>query len=328
MPRGSKSDFRSGDAPDSTDQLALVARLYYVDGLSQADVARLSGVSQSKISRMLALARERGIVQISVPEYDPRRPELERRLCGELELSNALVIRARPGQTGADLRHAVGYFAAPVVAGMLKARSTVAVGGGRSIQSLVEQMTPMEGSTGTVFAQAMGNVDSSPGPYDALELCRTLARRWKGVFHTLSTPALLPDAETCRRVLDLAQVRAVLDRILGADLAIVGIGTPEQSVFIERKVLGPVEIDQVKKAGAVGEILGRFYDWTGAEVRTPLRDRVVGMGFDDLRSVRCVLAVVAGGNRADAIRAAVRGGLVKSLVIDEQGALALLGGEE
>jgi len=310
------------------DRLLLVARLYYIDGLSQADVATLAGVSQSKISRMLALARERGIVQISVPEYNPRNTDLERRLYSELRLDEAFVVRAHAGQPTADLRQAVGYFAAPAVARMFKARSTVAVGGGRSIQALVDRMARVDGVSGIIFVQAMGNIDSSPGPYDAIELCGVLARRWGGVFHTLSTPALLPDAATCRRMLRLEQVRAVLDRTSNADLAIVGIGTPEHSVFIERKVLGPADLDRVRKAGAVGEILGRFYDKAGDEVRTPFRQRVVSIGFEELRRVKRVLAVVAGGNRAAAIRAAVRGGLVKSLVIDDEGAKALLGGKQ
>jgi DNA-binding transcriptional regulator LsrR (DeoR family) len=99
-------------------------------------------------------------------------------------------------------------------------------------------------------------------------------------------------------------------------------------VFIERKVLGPADLDRVRKAGAVGEILGRFYDKAGDEVQTPFRQRVVSIGLEELRRVKRVLAVVAGGNRAAAIRAAVRGGLVKSLVIDDEGAKALLGGKQ
>jgi len=97
------------------DQLLLAARLYYIDGLSQSEVARLAGVSQSKISRLLALARERGIVQIKVPDYNPRRPDLERRLRKDLGLAEAIVIHSIPEQTAQDLRHAIGYFAGRVV---------------------------------------------------------------------------------------------------------------------------------------------------------------------------------------------------------------------
>lgn len=314
------------DSLTATSQLVLVARLYYVDRLGQAEVAKLAGVSQSKISRMLALARERGIVQITVPEYNPRYAELERRLVKELALDEAIVIHVAAGHEDDSLRQKVGYFSAPLVSRMLKAGSTVAVGGGRSIQAMIDRMEPADHTADVTFAQAMGNIDSSPGPYDAMELCRTLASRWGGVFHTLSTPALLPDEETCQRVLGLQQVRSVLERISAADLAIVGIGTPEHSVFVERKVIGPADIRCVRSSGAVGEILGRFYDSNGRELSTPFSGRVVSIGLDELRRVRRVTAVVAGGHRAEAIRAAARGSLIKSLVIDELNASALLEG--
>src|SRR5688572_24255161 len=61
------------------EQLRLAARLYYIDGMGQTEVARFVNVSQSKVSRLLAQARERGIVRISVAEYEPRHSALEQR---------------------------------------------------------------------------------------------------------------------------------------------------------------------------------------------------------------------------------------------------------
>src|SRR3954469_5809425 len=78
----------------SDEHLTLIARLYHVDGLDQNEVAKLANVSQAKVSRLLALAEERGIVRITVPEYEPRRRELEERLRGRLALANAIVIRS------------------------------------------------------------------------------------------------------------------------------------------------------------------------------------------------------------------------------------------
>ena len=56
----------------SDDVLRMAASLYYVDGLGQTEVANLVRVSQTKISRLLAVALDRGIVRISVDQYDPR----------------------------------------------------------------------------------------------------------------------------------------------------------------------------------------------------------------------------------------------------------------
>lgn len=44
--------------------LVQAARLYYEDGLTQAQVAAKIGVSRPQVSKMLAHAREAGIVHI------------------------------------------------------------------------------------------------------------------------------------------------------------------------------------------------------------------------------------------------------------------------
>jgi deoxyribonucleoside regulator len=305
------------------EQLILAARLYYLDGLSQAKIAALVGVSQAKVSRMLALAKEQGLVRITVPDYEPRALILERELGRALDLE-AVVIRAPSGLKERDLRRTVGYFAAPVVSRWIDAADVVAVAGGRTVQALAEDASPSGAPRAIELVQAMGNIDATPGPYDASELARTLAQRWGGGFLTLNSPALLPDPETCRRFLDLEPIRRVLGRLAVADFALVGIGTLENSVFVERKVLGPRDIEALKAAGAVGEILGRFFDAAGRECPTPFRDRVVSLGLDGLRRIPKVIGVVSGSDRTEAILGAVRGGLLKAIVIDERGASALL----
>ena len=90
-------------------------------------------------------------------------------------------------------------------------------------------------------------------------------------------------------------------------------------------MLSAHDFEELEKAGAVGEICGRFYDKNGRECLTPWRDRVLSIGLDQIRRIPQVIAVIAGGNRAAAISAAIRGGLVKALVIDEVAASFLLG---
>jgi deoxyribonucleoside regulator len=307
-------------------QLILAARLYFLDGLSQSQIAKLVKVSQAKVSRMLALARERGLVRITVSEYEPRDTALERKLGRALGIE-AIVIRSVPSQRVTEPRQMVGYFAARPVLDWFASANTVALAGGRTIQALVEHLKPPAAPRAIEFVQAMGTIDSSPGPYDAVELGRTLARRWKGTFERLNAPALLPDADTCARLLRLEQIQHVVRRLAAADLALVGVGTLTNSVFVERGVLNPTELASLRDAGAVGEILGRFYNQAGEECATPFRDRVVSLGLKELRKIARRVGVVAGTDRTDAIRAAIRGDLLSALIIDESGAAALLEAE-
>jgi DNA-binding transcriptional regulator LsrR (DeoR family) len=315
--------FKVKSQPHSDDQLILAARLYFLDGLNQEQVGKLVHVSQSKVSRMLALARERGIVRVTVPEYEPRDRAAEAVLKRTLGV-DAVVIRSISRVQIEDVRRTLGYFAAPVVAEWVKAATVVAVAGGRTMQALAENMRPAGPVRPIAFAQAMGHIDASPGPFDAVELSRTLARQWNGRLLTLNTPAILPEPETCRRLLGLEQIKSVLDQLARAEIALVGVGTPDNSVFVEHNAFSQRDIGALRAAGAVGEILGRFYDASGKECSTPLQRRVVSLGLKELQRIPKKVGVLAGADRTTALLAAIRSGHLNALVIDEGCAAALV----
>jgi len=293
----------------SDDQLRLLARLYYVDGLGQLEVARLAKVSQAKVSRLLALARERGIVRITVADYDPRHPELE----------EVTVVRT----AGADPRAATGHFGAAAVGRLIRPGDVVALAGGRTLQALVPHI-PSDSARRPVVVQAMGSVEPAVSAHDAQEIGRVLARRLGGTFLALNAPAFIPDKRARDALLQLEQVREVQGRLARARLALVGIGTLANSVFVERGTLSGEMLRELQRAGAVGEICGRFFDARGRECATPWRDRVISVGLPQLRRIPLVVAVVTGADRAAALLAAVRSGLVKGLVVDEACAAALV----
>lgn len=307
----------------SDDQLRLVARLYYLDGLGQSEVARFAKVSQAKVSRLLALARERGIVRISVVDYDPRRPDLEEQLRARFGLKQAVVIKATEGLAGSDLRRAVGHFGATAVDALIATGDIVALAGGRTIHELVHHL-PATPTKALTVVQAMGSVDSSVSVFDAQEVGRVVAQRLGGSFVALNAPAFIPEKRTRDALLALPQVRSIRETLDRAKVAIVGLGTLSNSVFVERGTLDAAMTRELEKAGAVGEVCGRFINAAGNECATSWRDRVISIEIDQLRRTPQVIGVVSGNDRTEAIRAAVKGGILKALLIDEIGAAALL----
>jgi deoxyribonucleoside regulator len=170
----------------------------------------------------------------------------------------------------------------------------------------------------------MGNICPAPDSYDAVELSRTIATKWAGSFLMLNTPAFLPDAKTHRAIYALKEIQEVLKKAEQADLVFVGVGTVDNSVFVERGSLTAADAEVLRKAGAVGEILGHYFDATGKECATPLRDRTLSLDLDKLRKIKNISAIVTGADRAKAIIAAVRGGVLTSVIVDEPCADALL----
>lgn len=307
----------------SDDRLRLAARLYYLDGLGQNEVAKFVKVSQAKVSRLLALARERGIVRITVADYEPRHTELEAQIRSRFGLATVVVIKALEGLTSTDLRRAVGHFASGFLDTLIKPGDIVAIAGGRTIYELVQHLPEPRNKALTVV-QAMGSVDSNLSAFDAQEVGRIVAQRLGGSFLALNAPAYIPEKRTRDALLKLPQVRAVHDHLGRAQLALVGLGTLENSVFVERGALSPGDIAELKQAGAIGEMCGRFFNKNGDECDTPWRDQVMSAEVKQLQKIPQVIAVVSGNDRSAAIAAAIQGKLLNGLIIDESGAVALL----
>ncbi len=256
-------------------------------------------------------------------EYEPRNHTLEQRLQSAFGLKAVAVFKTVAGATPEEARRAVGHFGAGFAASLIAPDSTVAVAGGRTIHELVMPLGEDRERRITVV-QAMGSIDSTISPVDALELGRTLARRFGGYFLTLNTPAFVPDKKTRDAFLALKQIRSVWQRLNETDVALVGIGTLENSVFVARGVLRANDLEELKRRGAVGEICGHFYDVQGRECDSPWRDRVLSIDLEQVRRIPLVVGVTTGGDRAVAVAAAIRGGLLKSLIVDDQAAVALL----
>jgi DNA-binding transcriptional regulator LsrR (DeoR family) len=308
---------------DADGDVTSVARLYYLDGLGQQEIAAMLGVSRSTVSRSLTAARERGIVRISVDPYDPRDAALERRLGDRFELRHAVVIRTL-GRTDETVRRTVGYYAAAAVNGRFQPGQTMGVAGGRTLCELVHAFAARHSPTRPRVVQLMGNIGPTTSAIDAAELARILASRFDGTFYTLNAPAFASDRRTRDVFIEHEHIRTVRKLFDALDMALVGIGSLDESAFVERGVLTAADFATLRSAGAVGEICGRFYDRAGRECETDHRHRVISIELDDLRRCPEVVGITNGPRRARAVHAALQGRLVNSLVIDQQGAEALL----
>jgi DNA-binding transcriptional regulator LsrR (DeoR family) len=76
------------------------------------------------------------------------------------------------------------------------------------------------------------------------------------------------------------------------------------------------EVAELVRAGAVGEVLGLFVDAEGRPVRSEVNERAVAVRPEELRG-REVVAIAGGPQKAAAIAAVLRTGIVTGLITDE-----------
>ena len=78
-------------------KLAYVARRYYLEDQRQSDIAKELGVSRPMVSRMLAEARELGVVEITVHDAGTRTANLLERLRLSTSIQGGMLV-----EDGAD----------------------------------------------------------------------------------------------------------------------------------------------------------------------------------------------------------------------------------
>jgi DNA-binding transcriptional regulator LsrR (DeoR family) len=156
-------DLSDDACPRGRAALIKAARMYFLDGRSQDDVARALGTSRSNVSRMLTAAQAQGIVEIRVHDQTSREKELENALRERFELAHVRVAALRPG---VDAQAAAGDLAAQWLDESLRDGQVLGLSWGTSLQAVLAsfsvdqprsvELVPLIGGLSTVVSLVSG----------------------------------------------------------------------------------------------------------------------------------------------------------------------------
>jgi DNA-binding transcriptional regulator LsrR (DeoR family) len=125
---------------------------------------------------------------------------------------------------------------------------------------------------------------------------------------------VLPDAATARVLRTQPEIARAIQAYPKVTKAVVGIGAWEPGLSTVADSVSEAEREESLTAGVCGELSGVQFDEHGAPVVTSLTDRLIGIDAQRLHAVPEVIAIAYGAPKAAAVRAAIRGGFVTSLV--------------
>lgn len=310
---------------DATELVTVrVAELYYDEGKSQDEVGALLGLTRWKVGRLLARARETGIVRIEIVHPRARKHGLERRLCAAFGLRDAVVVPA-PADS-ADLDARVAQSAADFLAAMRPVPRLLGVSWGRTMQAVAD-LLPEGWGVGVDVVLINGGVTVNQRPGTAAATAVAIAHKAGGRATHLPSPAILERIETKLAIESDRTVAAVLELAAAADAYVFTAGAADSgSVHVASGYISPDELAELVRKGAVGDVVGRYIDADGNVVDPGLDERTVGLGLDHLRSAARSILVVGGERKHPVARAAVGSGLCSTLITDENTALHLLEG--
>ncbi len=312
--------------PRDPATLLAAARLYYLEGQSQADIATRMGTSRSNISRMLTEAQKQGIVEIRINDPAGRVGELEVELATAFGLREVRVAHAGL-VAGLRMEAQVGTQAARLLLDNLKDTMTVALSWGHALQSMVYATTSEHEYHRISLVQLVGGLSSISNEISGQELVRELAVRLNASYRFLHAPATLESASSRDALLAEPSIADALAEAGRADMAIVGVGTPSHgssSAILNSLSLSAAERKEFWAAEPVGDIAARYYDAAGHPIHGAVDERILGIALEGLVSIPHVVGVAHGRAKVPGVLGAIRGHLIDSLVCDETLARSLL----
>ncbi len=302
--------------------MARVARRYYQDEHTKTEIADELGISRFRVARLLDAARRGGLVSIRIESPAGVDAELSIDLQQRFGLSHAIVIDVSD-EDPESLRARLGEVAADVLQEIVGPEDVLGLAWARSMRGIG---TSMQALAPCPVVQLTG-ARSGPDGSDILEVVRRVATAGGGAPHVFYAPLVAPDAASARALRRQPDVSRATELAGQVTIAMVGIGRWQDGLSTIFDALEPAARERAHALGVIGEISGALIDTEGAPVRTQISKRIIGVTAEQLAAINVVISVAYGAEKAPAVSAAVRGGLVTGLITHTGMARAMLASE-
>ena len=307
---------------DSDDELATrAAWLYFVAGITQAEIGKKLGLSRIRINRLLAHAREQGLVQISVTGRIAECVALEEKLKGRFSLKDAVVVPTPPSQN--QLPQVIGAAAGQYFGSRLRDGMSVGVGWGRTLRYSLQSVPRQTFKRLSVVSLIGGLTQASlVNPH---ETASHLADIVGAQCYYIAAPALADSESTRDILLNQPMVREVFERGSKVDLALLSVGdlTPANTIA-QVGLITNDEAAGLAKAGAVGDILYNFIDADGNIVDHEVNRRIISANLSRLRRIPEKVLISGGREKYAALKASINTIAPTTLITDQFSAEYLL----
>jgi len=302
----------------------IILNLYYIEELTQTEIAQRLGLSTPKVNRILQQAREQGYVNITIRTPFQQLFDLENRLKAVFGLKEAIVIPTL-AESGTSTLNALGSVAANFLVEHLRDGDILAITPGTTVQAVsraLDSTRNYQVEIVPILGASQGQIES-----DMNYLATNMADRLGGKAYQLHAPAFVETREQCELLSSMGPVKEILDIARRASIALLGVGTlnAESSRFVQFTALSAEDLKLIADVcGGVGEIAAHVFTIDGQPCGLEYADRVIGLTLAEIRTIPFRIGVAATAAKALAIYGALRGGYLHALITDEAAACKVL----
>jgi DNA-binding transcriptional regulator LsrR (DeoR family) len=309
----------------SNDRLVIkICQLYYEENLSQKAISQKLFVSRPQISRMLAYAREAGIVTIRINNPYAEEDRLESALVKKYKLRTVQVVNTfSKGEH--EAREIIGQNAGRRVACYLSCHKIIGIMSGKSVFHVINNALAAHDHN-LVFVSLVGGMGSAGAEWHANYMAQGLAEKTGGTAYLLHAPLIMRNENAKKNLEHEEGIRHIFDLAGSCEVIFAGIGQIDAgATLIESGILNQDDLAFLKQAGAAAAVGAIFLNKKGQVLDNEFTRRFIGIGVRQLQACPNVVAIAFGREKTGAIDASLRSSLIHELITNVDTARALLG---
>ncbi|KAF1029144.1 MAG: Deoxyribonucleoside regulator [Burkholderia plantarii] len=286
------------------------AWMYFVEEMTQNEIAQRLGVGRITVVRLLAAARERNEVKISIGDRLAECVDLERQLESRYGIGEAIVVPL--SAPDADATGPVSAATGEYVSGMVRSNMKIGVGWGRTLVSSLSFMEERSVENVSVVSLLGGIMKARH--FNPAEFAWRFSTLYQADCYLMTAPIVVDTPETRRTLIENCGLRDIFEMARSLDAVVLSAaGTGPEATSYRSKFLTDADRASVIKAGAVGDVLFNFFDAEGQLVDHSINERVMSVPLDIIKAVPARVMAAGGAGKVRALAGALR--LLKPTVL-------------
>ena len=322
---GERDDTGREDLPQTgrrSQRLRLrAAWMYHVEDMTQGAIAEALGIGRVTVVRLLSDAQALHEVRISLSRDIADLTRLERALESRFGLDEAVV--APLSSPEADPTLPIGAATGRTLSDLLRPGMRIGVGWGKTLIAALNAIDerPLAGLSVVSMLGGIAKVLQ----YNPADFAWQLSRLLQADCFLIPAPAVVDSLATKRALIEHCGLGEIFDLGRALDVVVMSVGGmgPENTSY-RFGYFSEADRRSLLAAGAVGDLLYRFFDIDGVVLDHPVNDRVMAMPVDDMLQAPVRILTSGGPGKADAMLGAIRLARPTILVTDEVTAASLL----
>jgi DNA-binding transcriptional regulator LsrR (DeoR family) len=308
---------------DSQLFLVEVCWHYYVNEMTQGEVAKHLGVTRLRVNKAIQQAKELGIVKIQLESPFLSRFELQQQLQQKFDIKRAIVAPAKSEHY--DYHRPTGAALAYYLTEKLNSEKwkKIGVSWGMTLQSAIQRLKRHHIPELEIISIIGGT--SSGVTFNTFDIASGFAKVLGANYSLLTAPVFLSEGVNRKKFLSQKIFTQHFEKYKHLDAAILTASDiSPKSYLIESGLPAEVSKKDLISMGAVGDVVGIFLGKDGKEIQSPLKNRTIGIDLEQLQKVPDRILAAAGPHKVKIINAAINHNLVTTLITDDITAELLL----